>query len=68
MKKLTALILVLILICLAPLSLAEDWYLSTAEALSQRLSVLVGNQTYLEKHFGLDAESVASRVLSDLQK
>ena len=47
MKKLIALLLVLILACIAPLALAEDWYLSTAEALSQRLSVLVSNQTYL---------------------
>lgn len=47
MKKLTAFILVLILVCLTPLALAEDWYLSTAKALSQRLGVLVGNQTYL---------------------
>ena len=36
--------------------------------LNDTYCAVVGNQTYLEKHFGLDAESVANRVLSDLQK
>ena len=40
-------ILALTLICSASLALAEDWYLSTAQALSDRLSILVQNQTYL---------------------
>jgi len=47
MKKIAALLLVLILLCLAPLSLAEDWYLSTAKSLSKRMAILVTNQTYL---------------------
>ena len=47
MKKLLSLLLALILLCSSSLALAEDWYLSTAEALSERLSILVGNQTYL---------------------
>ena len=36
--------------------------------LNDTYCAVVGNQTYLEKHFGLDAESVAQRVLSDLKK
>jgi len=47
MKKIAALLLALILLCLAPLSLAEDWYLSTAKSLSERMAILVTNQTYL---------------------
>ena len=36
--------------------------------LNDTYCAVVGNQTYLEKHFGLDAESVAERILSDLKK
>ena len=62
MKKLTALILVLMLVCITPLSLAEDWYLSTAEALSQRLSILVGNQTYLAFFIDVKQDGVAEEL------
>ena len=36
--------------------------------LNDTYCAVVGNQTYLEKHFGLDAESVAESILSDLKK
>ena len=62
MKKLIALILVLIFLCIAPLALAEDWYLSTAEALSQRLSILVGNQTYLAFFIDVKQDGVEERT------
>lgn len=47
MKKLLSLILALLVLCSSSCALGEDWYLSTAETLSQRMSVLVNNQTYL---------------------
>ena len=47
MKKIAALFLALVLLCLSPLSFAEDWYLSTAKSLSERMAILVTNQTYL---------------------
>lgn len=36
--------------------------------LNDTYCAIVGNQQYLEKHFGLDGESVAQRVLEDLKK
>lgn len=36
--------------------------------LNDTYCAVVGNQTYLEKHFGLDGESVAQRVWEDLKK
>lgn len=36
--------------------------------LNDTYCAIVGNQAYLEKQFGLDAESVAQRVLNDLKK
>lgn len=47
MKKFLSLILALILLCSCSCALAQDWYLQTAEALSQRMTILVQNQTYL---------------------
>lgn len=40
----------------------------TRLGLNDTYCAIVGNQAYLEKHFGLDGESVAQRILSDLKK
>ena len=47
MKKILSLILAVLMLCSASLAAAEDWYLSTAETLTDRLGILVSNQTYL---------------------
>ena len=35
--------------------------------LNDTYSAIVGNQQYLEHHFGLDAEGVARRVLEEME-
>lgn len=62
MKKVFALLLALILISLAPLSLAEDWYLATADALADRLSILVTNETYLAFFIDVKQDGVSEEL------
>ena len=54
-------------VCECVCGLEENRAKVTRIGLNDTYCAIVGNQTYLEKHFGLDGESVAQRVWNDLK-
>ena len=62
MKKLFSILVLLILLCSASFSLAEDWYLDTANHLNERMGVLVGNETYLSFYMDVRQDGVEEEL------